>query len=549
MITRFQRIIHRHGKWIFLLLLGFIIVAFLLWDYVGLNLRAQGIPANVNVYGRKINARELDTAKRRLVLNILLTSGRSVPLNEQANKWVTEQTLYRMALAEKARRLGITVTDDEVTAALKQIVSDLKQYFFKKAQSNEEAYNLFVSEVLLPRRLTEGDLELLIRENLALNKLLMTIRSTAKITPKQITTAASEMLERLTVSACWFELNDYMSQIKPTEKQLTQFYHDHPDRFYTTPKVQVDYVLFPITISKISATDQELQEAYEASRGKLGGKQKSFNEVRNELRRELIQQKGVQQSVREATEFTLKLVPEPGKSVPNFAELAKKNNLAIKQTPLFWKNELAPGVSTPEFVAAAFNLTPENSVSDPIASTEGVYVLHLLNQQLSVLQPYDQVKDAVRSAFLAEEALKVAREDGQKKRNELMILFNEGKTFEQAAGVLHLKVRSIKNFNMAEAMGTAGKASSSEDPFESSAQKAAFQVPAGVASDFIPNLSGGFFVYVHSRQKAKTEEIAKFEPIIRPSMIQMQQQIVIQDFQRSTIEEASLKLDKVLGPE
>src|SRR3989338_9467591 len=138
MITRFQRIIHRHGKWIFLILLGFVIVAFLLWDYVGLNFRTQGTPANVHIYGRKILTRELDVAKRRLALNILLTSGRSVPLNEQANKWITEQTLYRMALAEKARRLGITVTDDEVTAELKQMVKDLKQYFFKKAQSDEE---------------------------------------------------------------------------------------------------------------------------------------------------------------------------------------------------------------------------------------------------------------------------------------------------------------------------------------------------------------------------------------------------------------------------
>jgi parvulin-like peptidyl-prolyl isomerase len=164
MITHFQRIIHRHGRWIFLILLGFILVAFIHWDYAGYASASSRGPAPTGgtVYGKKVNARELDYAKRRFVLNFLLMTGQNIPANEMMDARVEEQVLNQMALIEKARRMGITVTDEELFRDFQQFIKQMRQHSFKDAENDEEVYRRFVSEVLGPRRLNAKDLEILI---------------------------------------------------------------------------------------------------------------------------------------------------------------------------------------------------------------------------------------------------------------------------------------------------------------------------------------------------------------------------------------------------
>ncbi len=531
MITSFQRIIHRHGRWIFLVLLGIILVAFVMMDYWGVSsgFRQDSVRSQ-RVYGRKVDARELDLTKRRVYLNFSLSSGREIRPTERIDAWVENQALQRIALLEKARRLGIVSTD-------KEVVAEARQFFLnQKGEYDSSAYAQFASEWLPSRRLSEADFEILMHGNVILRKLMALIASTAKITPQQVTTFTGEVLEKLTVSACQFELNEYLSEVKPNEPELRNFYRQYPNRFRTPEKVRIAYAVFPIRASKIAVTDQELKAAYEANRKMFttaDGKVKSLKEVAESLRKDLAHQKAMQETMRQATEFTIQMVSEEGKPPPAFDVLAKKNGVEVKQTAFFGSNELAPGISIPEFTAAAFKMSAENPISDPIPSQNAVYVLQFLEKQASSLPPFEQVKEAVKNAFIAETALKLARENGEKKRQELMSLLRSGKSFEQVVAILKLRPKTFKGFNAAGA--------SSTDPYEGNVQRISFQIPTGSLSDFIPNAAGGFFVYVHSRQGPKSDEISMWEPQIRRALLQTQQQHVLQDFQQAVLDEAGIK--------
>jgi len=529
MITHFQRAIHHHGRWIFMILLGVVIVTFLFWGAGDVFQRSHQTATDGTVYGRTIDPRELERAKRLFVFNLAFRSGGNFQLNRQTEPLVEQASLRRMAMVEKARRLGITVGKEEVEA-------EIRPNFLKDGQMDEAAYDRFVSEGLMPRGLTEEDFENMVREDLLLEKLFNLVGSTVKVASRQVRACTEELSESLTISACRFEMSDFMKQVKPTEEQLISFHRDHPDQFRTPAKVRVSYVTFPVQTSNVTISDQELQEIYEANRAMFtsaDGKVKPLKEVSVLLRHQLVQERAMQNAEKEATDFTIQLLPEPGKKVSSFDVLAGEKSLMIKQTGFLAPNEQADGISTHEFTSVAFNLSPEIPVSDPVLSTNAVYVLHFLEQQPSSLPPYEQVKATVKTVCVADLALKLARETGDQKRRELIVMLESGKTFTQAADKLKLKPQTFKNFSQIDSLP--------KDPFETTARQASFQLTAGAVSDLIPNISGCFFVHVLSRQRAKMDEVVKLEPRIHQGLIQMQRQLLLQDFQQSVIDEALVK--------
>jgi len=512
---------NRHGRWVFLILLGIIIVAFLFWDYGVTNMSAPQT-TGATVYGRRITSRELDAAKRMATMMM----GQKAHLTEREDALMEGQILQRMALMEKAQKLGLSVNDEEVVMMVRD--------FFQKNGRFEEAIYAQFKESLAPRRLTEADFENMIRGDILVRKLMMLIASTAKITPLQFQAFAGEITQKLTAFVCHFDLVDFMGQVRPTEDQLRGFYRENSDEFRTPKRQKVAYVSFPIDVSKVKISEEEVQAVYEQNKMFFtqNGKTKPMKEVAVMLRNELSHRKALQQAHGLATEFTVKLVPEPDKPPLSFDALAKESKLEVKQTDFFSANDLAPGIPTPVFTAAAFGLDEENPVSDPVNGPGAVYVLRWIATDASSLPPFEQVSKKVRDTWTTHEALKLAREKGEEKRRALMALLDEGKTFEWATASLGIKPRAIKSFSATDPM--------TNDPRDGPIRRAALQLETGEIGEFVPQMTGGFFVYVAAREPTKPEEIARIEPEVQQILLREQQERVFHDFQQSVMQEAQV---------
>lgn len=528
MISHFQRVIHRHGRWIFGILLGIVIVAFILWDYAGIQ-RPSGAQNRTvpRLYGQRVSPRVLDTATRLTALNLLMMSGREVRMNDRARALVEEQTLQRLALVEKAHQMGLTVGDAEV-------IAQARQWFSKDGQYQNAGYAQFVSEVLEPRRLTEADFETMIRENLLLQKLFALVGSGAKVTDGEAAAFAKENLERISATVCRFNAADFLAESAPSAEAIAAFYAKHPDLFRTPERVRVAYVLFPIEPDKIVPTDAELAEVYEANRAVLTtpeGKMRPMKEVADVLRFQVKQSKAHEIAAKEATDLTIQLVPEPGRETPSFEALARAAGRTVQETGFLAPRELPPGITAPEFAAAAHALGPENPTSDPVPLGEkAIAVIHFLERQPSVLPPLDKVRDAVKAACAAEMAVQKARETGAKKRDELRKALDEGKAFPAAAAALGLKPTPLPGFCAMDAPP--------RDRGEALVRRAAILLPAGGVGDFIPSSTGGFFVFVLARQPAKEEEVARRLAEVKQGLLQMRRQQMVGDFQQATMREA-----------
>ncbi|MFZ4695569.1 MAG: SurA N-terminal domain-containing protein [Verrucomicrobiia bacterium] len=530
MITHFQRVIHRHGRWIFGGLLGIIIVAFVLWDYAGTYGRQRAdlqMGALPKIYGQRLNPRAFDTALRLSALNLLMMSGREVRMNDRARALVEEQTLQRLALVEKARQMGLTVSDAEVLA-------QARQWFSKDNQFSNAAYTQFVSEILAPRRLSEADFEGMVRENVMLQKLFALVASSAKVTDGEAAAFAKENLDRMSAVVCRFNAAEFLAESKPTDAQINEFYAKHPDLFRTSERVRVAYVLFPIEPEKIVPTDAELEEVYEANRSVFvtsDGKPRPMKEVADVLRFQVKQRKAREIAAKQATELTVKLVPEPGKEEVSFETLTRAAGLAVKDSGLITPQELPAGIKAPEFAAAAHALGPENPISDPVALGEtALVVMKFLERQPSTLPSLESVRESVKGACVAELAVKRAREIGAKKRAELQAALDQGKAFPAAASILGLKPIALPIFS---AMDTPPR-----DRGEALVRRTAILLPAGGVGEFIPSSTGGFFTHVLSRQAAKADEVANRLTEIKQGLLQMRRQQIVADFQQATLREA-----------
>lgn len=528
MISDFQKIIHRHGRWIFAILLFIVIVAFLLMDFAGIRGRSESEKGRVaTVYGQIIPPKDLDLAERRYRLNVLMTTGQNIPTGGRVDSLVREQVLRRMALEHKATRMGLSVADSEVL--------DMARHFFirKDGTYDQNAYNQFLSEGLAPRRLTEGDFEAMIRENILLSKLQGLIASTAKITPQQVITFASDLADRRTIAACRFDVADFLSKVKPTHEQVIAFFKANPDLFHTEEKARVAYVTFPIDANKAQVSDDEIEKLYQANAEAFrtpDGKIRPLSEVLSSLRSTLQHQKAARAAFDRATEFTIKLISTDNKSAPSFEAVAKSENLSVQHTGWIGANELVSGISTPEFSQTALRLNEEIPVSDPIEGTKAFYVLKLLGHEPSVALTFDQAKNAAQNACQTRMALDLARETGEKNRKEIATLLSQGKTFEQATTTLKLKFKTFKGFNALDEAST--------DHFENSAREAAFPLPSRTLSAFIPTSYGGYFVYVSSRDPTSSAELSKLEEPGQIRLLQMEQQRVVMDFQQAIATEA-----------
>lgn len=523
MISNFQRFIHRHRTWMFILLLALFLLPFIFMDYWGV-FRWGGDPRTMPhvVYGRKISAREFEVQKRLSRLTTQRANLRESDLDALV--------LKRLALAEKARQMGIVITDTELRDEIQQL-----PYFQTNGKFDINQYDKIIQNNIVPRGISEEDFGNMIRQDKQIQKLREVVTSTAKVSAQEASSFANDVLEKISAGVCKFDSADFTAQVHPTDEDLKQYYSAHAEQFKTPEKISVKYVFFPNEENAVQVSAKEIEDYYNENKAQFttpDGKAKDLKSVSDTIKKQLAHQKAAANASQKAVEFSTKLVPKNSEKPVSFEDLAKSYQVQPVQTGFFSETDKIPGVSESQFVSECFSLTKEYPVSNPIGANNGVYIAVLREKQESTAIPFEQAKESVKNGFVRENAMKLARTTGEQKRHELQDLISKGQSFEQAAAALKLKTQVLKGMGMNE---------TPKDPLEMQVRRACSQVPTGLLTEFEPTVSGGYFAFVISREKPKPEEVARFQPEVLNYMKQHAQENVFQDFTQSVFKEAGLK--------
>ena len=380
----------RAGKWLTYIIFGLIIISFSLW---GVESYIQNIgrgASMASVDGADISRDEFNTAYRNQVDQMREMLGQNfnpaMVDNPQAKASVLEGVVNRRLLAATAKKVGLTVTDEQLRKTIEAIPAFQDNGKFSLTRYQTYARN---------RGMTETMFEEQIRQDGVLQQMRDAITSTAIVPKFQLDGFVKLSEQQREVSRATVSPNAFLSQVKIDEKAIKAHYDANPERFKIPEQVKVEYVM--LSAEKFAAeqmvSDDEAHKLYDERLAKGQYKKKS-NDTADEKKAALAKVQDVLKEVR----------AKP----TQFAELAKKysqdTGSAVQGGDLGY---FGKGAMVKSFEEAAFSMQVDE-IRGPVESEFGYHIIklteikaaerkasHILISFEEKTQSFAEVKDSI----------------------------------------------------------------------------------------------------------------------------------------------------------
>jgi hypothetical protein len=290
-------------------------------------------------------------------------------------------------------------------------------------------------------------------------------------------------------------------------------------------------VYFTVSDARKSVTlgDDEVAEYYERNKEKYldaGKKPKPLADVKDDVKKDLLDLRAERLAGDRATGFSVKLVHEPGATLPDFAKIAAESGLTPKETDYFGLTNSVSGVTaSPQFNQAAFSLGPDLPFSDPVRGEDGYYVLEYVASKPSEIPAFEQVKaqvvDRIRRLRAYEATVKQGRELDIKVKNAVVA----GKSFTGACASFGIKARRFGPFTYAE--------ETTNFPYASRVKEVVLGMATNSVSDFVPTTTGGLFFHLKERTPPKPEEFEKAKGQLEARLLEQDREALFLDWENS----------------
>lgn len=248
----------RKRSWIIVFLVGMIVVVFILWG-VGNYTSEPSVERIAKVNGEVISQREFEIHYQRLIERYQgLFKGRLTPqaiksLNLRSA--VLEELIQKRLLLQEVQRLGLAVTDEELTDAIAEI-----RDFQIDGRFNKNRY----VQVLRSSRTTPGQFESEQREQLGIGKLYDLIQDSARVTEAELRDRYRLEQERVNLYFVRVSVNDTMPQASVTAEEIKTYYERNKQALQEPLRVEVEYVAYPFDhfAAQIRVSEKEIEGYY-----------------------------------------------------------------------------------------------------------------------------------------------------------------------------------------------------------------------------------------------------------------------------------------------
>jgi len=158
-----------------------------------------------------------------------------------------------------------------------------------------------------------------------------------------------------------------------------------------------------------------------------------YAEIEPQVREAWIQTQARQQAEQEADAYLKKIrtgLGNPKKSA--FIQFAKDQGLEILQTPVFTRDQYLPKLGPArDFKTAAFDLEPDQPISDVVATANGYAILHLDSKIPVDMQQFQGKKSEIAQTLLSQKATESFNDFITKLRQEARLEDNITRLLEQ----------------------------------------------------------------------------------------------------------------------
>ncbi len=269
-----------------LILLAVIMVlglGFMSDDFTGM----MGTPVNVaaEVNGEEISA--ADFAIMRDIIKAQVSPDTELTPDQMAqlNMITLNQLINTKLLAQKAKELGLRITDEEL---VESITSNPAFQINGQFVGGE----MFANFIQQTRNQSVGDFEEAYREEMLADKMSEIIQNTAVVTDENILNAYTMENEKVNIAYIQLSAADFVGEEAPAEDEVKAYYEKNKSSFAAPETRKIRYVkLAPETFEAgIKITDEEINSYYNAYSDEFlteDGKVRPLEEVKGDVEAKL----------------------------------------------------------------------------------------------------------------------------------------------------------------------------------------------------------------------------------------------------------------------
>ncbi len=501
-ITHFNKLIRNKILWT--IFAAIIICSFVLWTtQTGGSQSEASLNRTGKLDGKIVPEQEFQSAYFNSMLSISLMFGRPIKITARVNEELRGMAWRRLVSLRAAQSMAISVTPDEVVAAIQQ-----QPYFLDKGQFQQDRYNMFVGRFLASLQTSEAQFEEYIRQELILNKTKHLLAQGAWVAPLEVEQVFDQLYDAFVVSYVFLAQDDVAPLVKVSEDQAQAYFEGHRESFKIPEKMRVKWVAFPIELflDEGNLDEQTLRFYYDEyiedftvrdSNDQLLAK--PFEVVEDDLRSKMAWEAALAQAGDRASDFEVALAPDRQGKAPSFEDAARAGGLCVATSSYFAVSQTIPGLEDNlEFSKAAFELrqTPDDYFSRVLTGSNAYYLLALDNRVDARIPEYAEVRSAVIEAAQAQ-AITEKLEQLARLYYELALDgVEQGLSFTQSLQGTGLEVETTEPFSVKEGF------ENTELEYFNALVKEVLTHNSGEMTKLIPVKNGYVFGRVDSRQPA-----------------------------------------------
>lgn len=441
MISKFNRLISSRILWGVILVI--IILSFVVWGMRWPSDIAKMEAANAagELDGQKVPASEYQAAYSATYLAHVLRYGRNGLGTPEADARLRHGTWQRVASLRAANRLGLTVSQDEILASIRNSFSDGQGNYLP------DQYQYFATQTLPSLGFSEGQFEMFIRQELLLSKLGILVGGQALVSPLETRRMYGILFDSYQIQYARITPADLPAEPVAGESDARALYDAAPEAFELPEMREIAAVAFPYAnyASDDPVPDGEIQDYYDIhvrdytttvtnEAGETSTRIADLAEVRDGISAILAQARAREAAEAAASAFAYSLIPDNDGNIPDFDAVAADAGLSVTALEPFAADaNPIPDAGYPA-VRTAFELVlnPYDRVSAPVNGAEASHVLYLRRILAPRVPDFDECHDQALAA-----ALDKARSDALDARAaEISAVASEslaqGKTFADA---------------------------------------------------------------------------------------------------------------------
>lgn len=360
------------------------------------------------------------------------------PLEGLYAKQILNQLVFTKELEYEAKRLGITISNEEIAERIRQLLPTAFN------GGTVIAMDQYTQEVQKRFDMTVPVFEELVRQSMVGERFQKMVTDGISVGPVDLQDEFRYRNEKVKLDYALIKPEDLEAKIVLEDAEIKAAYEKNKSRYQVPERRVVRYGLVDLNQIRqtVQITEDQLKTQYQANIQQY--------QVPNRVHVEhiLLFTKGKTDAevaeIRKKAEDVLKQVKKGG----NFEELAKKYSedpgSKDKGGDLGW---IVEKQTVPEFEKAAFSLN-KGQVSDLVQTVYGFHIIKVLDKENAHTKPLEEVKESIRAPLLLKEADRQANDEADKIAAE--IRRSTKTTLDDLAKEYHLTVSETRPVGQTE---------------------------------------------------------------------------------------------------